>query len=918
MSKSNGIRPIDQASVHRITSGQVVIDLQTAVKELVENSIDAGATNIEVRFKQYGLTSVEVIDNGSGIDEKDFDSIVHVALKHHTSKLEVYEDLNTVQTFGFRGEALSSLCALCESINVTTSTEDTAPKGTSLELDFSGQVKARQVVARKRGTTVTVSKLFTPLPVRRKEFERKAKREFDKALSLLYAYALGPCAASPGVRMSVTNHTEKGQKSVQLQTQGTPSLRASVTALWGPKAMENLVELDVSFSIETEKSVLKRLKAFKQSASDSIDIHVKGLTSKFAVGCGRLNTDRQFFYINGRPCNLPKVQKAFNEVYRTFNANQAPFLVADFIIPTGLLSSLVTPLPSNPSFADSCDVNVSPDKRTILVHNEDSLITALKEALEDHFSSSRATFDLGQSQGRLTQTTLASSHTQTVAPRPTPAPSSPCPSTVAALDVPVKVGDNSQTTTSSSSDVTRLEEDADAAMDIEPDNPPQLTSTACLTPPEPSPSEQGDITLDTRLASWGGSLSSSQTQPSNTPEEQGEEDHPRKRRKLEQKEISQEDGEDDPRVSIASRTETNSRTGCSTNGSSRRQPVAKKSNLSIWSQLSTFAAPGSQLQRCESEEAGDVRDGDGDEEVASDSPRGSSIEPTQLEETPPPDDSTVAVEEPRPDTVALGEEEEEEEEEEEVQEVQLPKQHREPSISTRPESPAPSGTQSSIGTRPEILKHTDASSDVSLRFDIQRTSGQWQRLGNAQSNFLSSGKGSSQSGGRDEWKLSKDASISNADDSKASDALARVIEKGDFASMAVIGQFNLGFIIVQRKQPGSEDKPPMDDLFIVDQHAADEKYNFETLQLTTKIQAQKLLRPRPLELTAGDELLAIENLEVLRNNGFEVEMIEENMDGEETPRSQGGRLRLTAQPVSKSTVFDMKGGRLRAIRLTLS
>jgi DNA mismatch repair protein PMS2 len=91
---SSSIKPIDKLSVHRITSGQVVIDLQTAIKELVENSLDAGATNlgklrlfpayvlyvlnnmcIEVRFKQYGLTSIEIIDNGSGIAEEDHDSI---------------------------------------------------------------------------------------------------------------------------------------------------------------------------------------------------------------------------------------------------------------------------------------------------------------------------------------------------------------------------------------------------------------------------------------------------------------------------------------------------------------------------------------------------------------------------------------------------------------------------------------------------------------------------------------------------------------------------------------------------------------------------------------------------------------------------------------------------------------------------
>jgi DNA mismatch repair protein PMS2 len=77
-----------------------------------------------------------------------------------------------------------------------------------------------------------------------------------------------------------------------------------------------------------------RQSRLNQETPDSINVEVKGLISSFAVGCGRLNMDRQFFYINGRPCDLPKVQKAFNEVYRTFNANQSPLIIADFTIPT--------------------------------------------------------------------------------------------------------------------------------------------------------------------------------------------------------------------------------------------------------------------------------------------------------------------------------------------------------------------------------------------------------------------------------------------------------------------------------------------------------------------------------------------------------------------------------------------------------
>ncbi|KAG2366119.1 DNA mismatch repair protein MutL [Suillus spraguei] len=348
-SSPGSIRAIDSHSVHRITSGQVVIDLQTAVKELVENSLDARATNIEVRFLNYGLKSIEVIDNGCGIAPKDYDSI---ALKHHTSKLAAFEDLATVLTFGFRGEALSSLCALSDSVTLTTATANEAPMGTILEMDRNGRLRnSNSKVARQRGTTVAVSSLFKPLPVRRKELERNAKREFGKALNLLYAYALVPCATeNRGVRLAVSNQLDGGRKTIQLKTDGSPSIKAS--------GLDNVVDLDLSFDVLTEKTILQRL---DQESASVTSVKVRGLISKFAVGVGRTGSDRQFFFVNGRPCNPGKIQKAFNEVYRSFNAGQSPFVIADFVLPT-----------------HACDINVSPDKRTIFLHNEQNLIQALK------------------------------------------------------------------------------------------------------------------------------------------------------------------------------------------------------------------------------------------------------------------------------------------------------------------------------------------------------------------------------------------------------------------------------------------------------------------------------------------------------------------------------------------------------------
>ncbi|EIN06510.1 DNA mismatch repair protein MutL [Punctularia strigosozonata HHB-11173 SS5] len=358
--KNESIKALDRTSVHRITSGQVVVDLQTAVKELVENSLDAGATSIEVRFKDYGLQSIEVVDNGCGIAEQDWES---VALKHHTSKLSSFSDLSTIRTFGFRGEALSSLCALSDNVTVTTSTTESAPMGTVLSFDRAGRLKGTSKIARQRGTTTLVSGLFSPLPVRRKELERNVKREYGKALGLLNAYALVPCAAeNKGIRLSVYNQPKGGKKSVQIQTTGAPSTRASISALWGPKALENLVDLDIQLDVTIDKVARKRISSGEDDpAPEYTHVGIRGLISKFQIGCGRTGTDRQFFFVNGRPWNPGKVQKAFNEVYRSYNIHQSPFIVADFLLP-----------------GNTCDINVSPDKRTIFIHSEINLIQALK------------------------------------------------------------------------------------------------------------------------------------------------------------------------------------------------------------------------------------------------------------------------------------------------------------------------------------------------------------------------------------------------------------------------------------------------------------------------------------------------------------------------------------------------------------
>ena len=109
------IVPIDKSDVHRICSGQVCVDLPTVVKELVENALDAGATTIDVRLAHHGAGSIEVVDNGAGVTKANYQALTR---KYHTSKLSNFADLEQVSSFGFRGEALSSICELATRFEV--------------------------------------------------------------------------------------------------------------------------------------------------------------------------------------------------------------------------------------------------------------------------------------------------------------------------------------------------------------------------------------------------------------------------------------------------------------------------------------------------------------------------------------------------------------------------------------------------------------------------------------------------------------------------------------------------------------------------------------------------------------------------------------------------------------------------------
>ncbi len=329
---------LSSAVADQIAAGEVVERPSSVVKELVENSIDAGASVIEITLEDGGRKLVRVSDDGSGMSADD----VPLALaRHGTSKITQAKDLVGVATFGFRGEALPAIAS------VSHFQIDSAPvdgEGTSIRV-VGGKVSPAERVTRRRGTTVSVANLFFNLPARLK-FLRSARSEWRGAVDSITALAI----TKPGVRISVVHD---GRNALTLPP--VASVRSRLGGIWGGRYAEDLLDVEDVAGV----------------------VHVSGLVQRPAdVGT---STRRVFLSINGRSVRDAGIARAVEAAYRsTIVAGLRPSFFLDVTVP-----------------ADTVDVNVHPAKAEVRFRDR----WTIERAVETAVRRALGNFDSGASLG---------------------------------------------------------------------------------------------------------------------------------------------------------------------------------------------------------------------------------------------------------------------------------------------------------------------------------------------------------------------------------------------------------------------------------------------------------------------------------------------------------------------------------------
>jgi len=332
------IHLLPDSVANQIAAGEVVQRPASVVKELMENSVDAGATNIKVVIADGGRTLVQVIDDGKGMSESD----ARLSFERHaTSKIGCAEDLFSLSTMGFRGEALASIAAVAEVELVTRRAVDEL--GTRIVVSGS-QFEVQEPVAAPAGSNFKVKNLFYNIPARRK-FLKSTQTELNNIVTEFERVALINC----GIEFSLSHN---GSEMICLPPS---SFRQRIVNLFGKKINSQLIEVGVSSSL----------------------INVKGFVG--APESARKKGALQFFFINGRYMRHPYFAKAVAEAYGE-------------VIPQGESVPFFLSLEVDPS---RIDVNIHPTKTEIKFEDESSLWKIICASVRESLGRFNATPSLG-------------------------------------------------------------------------------------------------------------------------------------------------------------------------------------------------------------------------------------------------------------------------------------------------------------------------------------------------------------------------------------------------------------------------------------------------------------------------------------------------------------------------------------------
>ena len=318
---------LDELTINKIAAGEVIERPASVIKEMVENSIDAGATKVTVEIKNGGISFIKVTDNGKGIAQDDLEIAFE---RHATSKIRSADDLDTVTSMGFRGEALASIAAIANVELISKTKEQETGYRVVVE---AGDVLEKEEAGCQNGTSITVKNLFFNTPVRYK-FLKKDYTESGYIEDVVTRIAL----VNPNIAIKLINTG----KTV-IQTNGSGDIKNVIYSIYGKDIANGIMETTYQYE----------------------DVKITGVVGKPEIA--RSNRSNQLFFVNKRYIKDKTLTAATEQAYKG-------------LIPIGKFGFVILNIEMNPA---KVDVNVHPAKLEVRFQEESKIFQAIYHAIKD-------------------------------------------------------------------------------------------------------------------------------------------------------------------------------------------------------------------------------------------------------------------------------------------------------------------------------------------------------------------------------------------------------------------------------------------------------------------------------------------------------------------------------------------------------